>query len=89
MIAVRLIIKGRVQGVGYRAWTRKMARDLGLMGWVRNKDDGTVEAWLEGPAEKIHQAMDLCRQGPNRAKVIDIEQYAVIPRPYHDFDTIN
>lgn len=75
-IARRLRIQGRVQGVGYRAWTVGAARQLGLDGWVRNRHDGSVEALAVGPPETIQLFIDQCRKGPPLAAVdsIDIEE---------------
>jgi acylphosphatase len=71
---VHLIIKGYVQGVFYRASTREKAVELGLKGWVRNMNDGNVEAVFEGPVDKIQQAVEWCQEGPAGAKVLDIEK---------------
>jgi acylphosphatase len=72
--SVHLIVHGYVQGVFYRASTRETAVRLGLKGWVRNLPDGNVEALLEGPVEKIHQAIDWCREGPPGARVLKIDE---------------
>ncbi len=66
---VRVVIKGRVQGVWYRAWTSEEASDLGLNGWVRNRRDGSVEAVFSGPSDDIDRMLELCRDGPPLAKV--------------------
>ncbi len=68
-----LWIQGRVQGVFYRAFTRDLALKLGLKGWVKNLPDGRVEVVLEGPEEKIQEAIKQCWQGPPAARVTDIE----------------
>ena len=52
-IARHVIVLGRVQGVGYRAWTEREAQARGLQGWVRNRHDGTVEAVFAGPADAV------------------------------------
>lgn len=65
MRRVRLIISGDVQGVGYRAWMWREAKDLRLTGWVKNRDDGAVEAVAEGDEEKLKQLIDHCRKGPD------------------------
>jgi len=70
---VRLIIRGRVQGVWYRGWTQDNAIDLKLNGWVRNRHDGSVEALLAGPASVVDEMIERCRQGPSYAEVSDIE----------------
>ncbi len=68
-----LFIKGRVQGVFFRSYTRNMAVKLGLGGWVKNLYDGSVEAVFEGDKVLIVQAIDHCRVGPPGAFVDDIE----------------
>lgn len=65
----RLIIGGRVQGVGYRWWCVAEARRHGLDGWVRNRTNGTVEAVLAGPSAAVQAMIALCRQGPSMARV--------------------
>lgn len=74
MIHRRLRIHGRVQGVGYRAWTVATARALGLSGWVRNRSDGSVEALVAGDAADVAALAERCRQGPPAARVDRIEQ---------------
>jgi acylphosphatase len=69
----RVIVHGRVQGVGYREWTRRMALRLGLTGWVRNRRDGTVEAVLEGSADQVRAMTELMRDGPMAAVVNRVE----------------
>lgn len=64
-----VIIRGRVQGVGYRAWTEHTALARGLSGWVRNRRDGAVEAVISGPAEAVAAMLDACRCGPYGARV--------------------
>lgn len=70
--SVEIIIRGRVQGVGYRAWTKGVAEARGLTGSVRNRHDGSVEARLAGPAEAVAAMIEACRQGPPGARVQDI-----------------
>ena len=74
MPATRLTIHGRVQGVFYRDWTMRTARELGVTGWVRNRDDGTVEAHVEGNRKAIDTMTDRMREGPPRAQVERIER---------------
>ncbi|MGW9231244.1 acylphosphatase [Pseudorhizobium sp. NPDC055634] len=68
-------IRGRVQGVGYRAWTRSEAERLGLAGWVRNEPDGTVAALLAGPAEAVDAMIERLRNGPPGASVSAVETW--------------
>jgi acylphosphatase len=62
-------IRGRVQGVGYRAWVEHRARAHGLEGWVRNRADGSVEAVFAGPADVVAKMIALCRHGPSSSRV--------------------
>jgi acylphosphatase len=74
--AVRVLIRGRVQGVGFRAWTQHQAELHGLEGWVRNRADGTVEAVFSGPADLVDVMLKACRAGPRGAKIeaVDVEK---------------
>lgn len=78
MRRVRAIVSGRVQGVSYRASTVDEARRLGLVGWVRNKHDGTVELEAEGPPEKVEALLAWCKSGPPAARVdrVAVEELA-------------
>lgn len=69
----RVVIRGRVQGVFFRAEARERARSLGVRGWVRNVPDGTVEAVFEGERERIDSLLAWCRRGPALADVDDVE----------------
>lgn len=75
MVRVHLYITGIVQGVFYRQTTKKQATELGLKGWVRNLDDGRVEALVEGEEEKVNQLIKWSHRGPENARVekVDIE----------------
>ena len=75
MNAIRhVVIRGRVQGVGYRMWTEDEARARELEGWVRNRRDGAVEAVFAGPAEAVDAMIEACRRGPPGAHVEAIDQ---------------
>jgi acylphosphatase len=80
---VRVRITGRVQGVGFRYWTERVAAELGLSGRVRNRRDGTVEAQFSGSPEDVAEMIERCRDGPPSAKVasIDIVEGAAEPSP--------
>ncbi len=71
-----LVMRGRVQGVGYRAFVEHEALRLGLEGWVRNRRDGTVEAVLSGADDVVAVMIDACRRGPPAARVeaVDAEE---------------
>jgi acylphosphatase len=81
---VHAIVTGRVQGVSYRASTASEARLLGLVGWVRNLGDGSVELEAEGPPDQIERLLAWCRKGPPAARVADV---AVDDRPATGTDT--
>ena len=70
-------IRGRVQGVGYRAWVEDEATARGLHGWVRNRRDGSVEAVFAGPAEEVAAMIGACRRGPSSARVDAVNDEAV------------
>jgi acylphosphatase len=70
---VHVRIEGRVQGVGYRAWAQSTARDLRLNGWVRNRQDGAVEAVFQGARDAVSQMLRLCEEGPSYADVTRVE----------------
>jgi acylphosphatase len=76
--AARLIVTGRVQGVGFRWFTRAAAESLRLSGWVRNRPDGTVEAELVGERSAVEACIERLRQGPPGAAVstLDLEWLA-------------
>ena len=69
----QVTIRGRVQGVGYRAWVEHQAMARGLEGWVRNCRDGSVEALFAAPADVVAQMVALCRRGPSSARVDAIQ----------------
>ena len=73
--AIRIIVRGRVQGVGFRAWTQREASGLGLSGWCRNLPDGTVEALFQGAPEAVAAMIALCAHGPAYSKVTEVEQH--------------
>jgi acylphosphatase len=74
MIAKRLVIVGRVQGVGYRDWMVHKARALGVDGWVRNKGAEAVEALIAGDVAAVEELSRLCRRGPRLAEVSSITE---------------
>lgn len=72
---VRVIISGRVQGVGFRYWVQSTARDLGVAGWVRNRRDGCVEAVYSGTPATVDRMLDASRNGPAHASVDNLQQF--------------
>ena len=73
MLRRRVIVSGRVQGVFFRDTVSGEARARGVAGWIANLDDGRVEAVFEGEPEDIEALIELCRRGPERADVEDVE----------------
>jgi acylphosphatase len=72
--ALRLIIEGRVQGVGFRAWMVDVANAAGVDGWVRNRRDGTVEALVAGEPGAVEQVVAECRAGPSMGRVSRVRE---------------
>ena len=69
LVIRHVLIRGRVQGVGFRAWVEDTAIELGLRGWVRNRRDGSVEAVLAGELELVLNMIEASRRGPPAARV--------------------
>jgi acylphosphatase len=69
-----ITVRGRVQGVGYRAFVEHEALKRGIEGWVRNRRDGSIEAVLAGDANKVAAMIEACRQGPMGARVDALDQ---------------
>jgi acylphosphatase len=72
-IRAHVFIKGKVQGVFYRDWTAQKAKALGLFGWVKNLEDGRVEAVFEGPKLIVEEMVNNCREGSVLAKVEHVD----------------
>lgn len=72
MIRRRVVVSGRVQGVWFRDSCREQAQKLQVNGWVRNRNDGAVEAVFEGPAMQVAAMVEWCRKGPPRAVVTGV-----------------
>lgn len=72
-IQVHVVVSGKVQGVWYRASTKKKAEELRLTGWVRNMPEGAVEAVFEGDATKVDEMIAWCWIGPPLARVTDVK----------------
>lgn len=82
MPTVHLLIKGKVQGVFYRATAQKIAKQLGITGWVKNTDDGNVEVMATGDEPSVEKLIKWCKQGPKRAEVTDV---IITPKPSEQF----
>ena len=79
MKSKRYIVRGRVQGVGFRWFVDHEARQLGLTGWVRNNIDGTVEVLAMGNDQQLATLFNRLRQGPRAARVDDVQEIAAEP----------
>ncbi len=86
MIARRIIVRGKVQGVFYRNWTMVTARSLRLTGWVRNLSSGEVEILAIGPAEKVDDLERQCWEGPYAAKVEEVTSEKAQVEPLRTFE---
>lgn len=72
-VRARVEIKGRVQGVFFRAFTREVGSRLGLVGWVRNLPSGSVEAVFEGERPDVEEAVRICHEGPPASRVDQVD----------------
>ena len=84
--AARFVVHGRVQGVFFRAATRQQARLLGLAGWVRNLEDGSVEGMAQGPAGALAQMRKWLERGPELARVLKLEWNEVTEQDCSGFE---
>jgi acylphosphatase len=75
-IRAYVVVSGRVQGVSFRHYTCRRAQDLGVVGWVRNLPDGSVEGMFEGEEPAVRALVEWCRSGPPSARVDQVEEHA-------------
>jgi len=73
----RYIVTGRVQGVGFRWFVEKEARKIGVSGWVRNTDDGSVEVLASGTSDQLERLRKALKQGPRAARVDEVQEVDV------------
>jgi acylphosphatase len=83
--ARRWLVRGRVQGVGYRYFAQKTATGLGLTGYARNLDDGRVEVYAVGPGEKLEELSGRLRNGPRWSDVRGVDEQAAAVQDYGGF----
>ncbi len=81
----RVVVRGRVQGVAFRAATRAEAHRHGVAGWVCNRADGTVEAAFEGAPEAVDALVAFCRRGPRAARVEELAVREEAPEGLREF----
>jgi acylphosphatase len=89
---LRAVVRGRVQGVGFRASVLHEGTKLGLAGWVRNLSDGSVELEAEGEGEALERLLAFCKRGPRSARVDSVTtdwlEPADLPRPFAVLGTV-
>ncbi len=68
-----ILIQGDVQGLGFRSWMKREAKELGIVGWVKNRKDGKVEAIVQGEEKSVEKIVELCKKGPEIAWVENVE----------------
>lgn len=85
IVSVRAAVRGRVQGVWFRAWTVEQATRLNLSGWVRNRADGTIEAVFSGSKAAVAEMLTACNRGPSAARVDGVEVEPCLAPGGHGF----
>lgn len=85
-VARRVVVHGEVQGVFFRESVRRRAYRAGVAGWVRNNDDGTVEAWFEGDPDDVEVMVDFAGIGPSGAHVDHVDVETVTPEGLRQFE---
>jgi len=88
MIAREITVRGKVQGVFYRASAKAKADEWRLSGWVKNEPDESVVIWVEGPEPAVLQLIDWCWLGSGRARVEDVAVKVVERQYYKDFEVV-
>jgi len=84
--ALHVIVEGRVQGVGFRAYVEREARQRGLKGWVRNRSDGSVEAVFCGEEEDVQSMIVACHRGPRMSLVRNVKSEPHPPGDWRGFE---
>lgn len=85
MPTIHLLIKGKVQGVFYRASAKEMAEALHLLGWVKNTPEGDVEVTASGSDDSLQRFTEWCKKGPARAVVASVSVSKLEEKPFDDF----
>ncbi len=88
MYTNHLVIKGKVQGVFYRATARGVANKLGITGWIRNTENGDVEAVISGSRELLQHFIDWCWLGPEKAVVTEVKVNELPEQKFSDFKVV-
>lgn len=87
--AARVFIFGTVQGVFFRSFLKEKAEKLCLKGYVRNKEDGSLEGWFEGDSEKVDEMLELCKKGPDHAIIKRLDIVEENLQDMKDFKILN
>lgn len=87
-VQVHAFVSGKVQGVGYRFWTLKQAQKLNIKGWVRNLNDGRVEAVFLGEKNVVEKMIKLCHSGPRSAEVTDVTTRSETLDDFQNFEIV-
>jgi acylphosphatase len=88
MPTVHLVIKGKVQGVFYRASAKDIANEIGVTGWIKNTEEGHVETMATGTSQQLQQFIEWCKVGPVRAIVTGVEISEAEEATFKGFDVI-
>jgi acylphosphatase len=88
MKTIHLLIKGKVQGVFYRATAKKVAEQLGISGWIKNTKEGNVEVIATSNEETLNEFVNWCKQGPKDAKVTDVVLTTKNPEAFNGFSIV-
>jgi acylphosphatase len=89
VLTLHLIIKGKVQGVFYRATAKNIAEELGVKGWIKNKEGDSVEAIITAPEEQAQAFIDWCKKGPRRAEVTDVIVTEIPGKDFNGFTIVS
>ena len=88
MATIHLLIKGKVQGVFFRATAKKIADKLNLTGWIKNREDDDVEAMVTGSQQQLEEFINWCKKGPEKAEVEDVIVTQEKETAFNDFEVI-
>lgn len=87
--SLRLYITGTVQGVFFRAFVKENAEKLNVKGFVRNLEDGRIEAFIEGNPEEVNKMIEICKQGPKHAQIRNVEIKEEKFQGFRDFKALH
>ncbi|MAH22027.1 MAG: acylphosphatase [Thaumarchaeota archaeon] len=79
-VRIHVVVSGEVQGIGYRAFIKRRAQSIGVIGWIRNLENGSVEAVFQGESDIIEEVIAICNRGPVFARVKNVQVFKEEPR---------